>query len=279
MPLIVSGSLFVLVVIVLTLILTRFLHGNVIDPVKHIGEVCTVVTGGDFSPRVAVKSADEIGVLGETVNRMVEGLHERFELSKYVSSSTIQSLQNSEKGTNQHMTLFFSDIRGFTSFSEDKTPESVVRILNELLNVQTEIIRSNGGDIDKYVADEIVALFSGENQELNACRSALMIQKELEEHAEDKYGTLHVGIGINSGSVILGRIGSETRADFTVIGDHVNFASRLCSIAAGGKVLISENMHLKIQGSVLVSRPYKVKVKGKKAFQKVFYLEGLVGEE
>ena len=279
MPLIVSGSLFVLVVIVLTLILTRFLHGNVIDPVKHIGEVCTVVTGGDFSPRVAVKSSDEIGVLGETVNGMVEGLYERFELSKYVSSSTLQSLQNSEKGTNQYMTLFFSDIRGFTAFSEDKTPDGVVRILNEILNVQTEIIRSCSGDVDKYVADEIVALFSGENQEFNACRCALMIQKELEEHTADKYGALHVGIGLNSGEVILGRIGSETRADFTVIGDHVNFASRLCGIAAGGKVLISETMHLRVQEHVLVSQPYKVKVKGTKGYQKVFYLEGLVGEE
>ena len=93
---------------------------------------------------------------------MVDGLYERFELSKFVSSATIQSIKHSNKGTKTEIAIFFSDIRGFTAFSEKLSPEAVVTHLNKILNVQTEIIQRYGGDIDKYVGDEIVALFFGE---------------------------------------------------------------------------------------------------------------------
>ena len=176
------------------------------------------------------------------------------------------------------MTLFFSDVRGFTAYSENKSPEDVVESLNKVLNLQTEIIHRNGGDVDKYVGDEVVALFSGEDQAENACRSAVEIQKELESKSEAMYSGLHVGIGINSGEIILGMIGSERRADFTAIGDHVNFASRLCSIAKPGMAIISYTTYRAAGRAAKVSHPYKVKVKGKQDYQKVYYLEGIGNE-
>ncbi|MCD6122419.1 MAG: adenylate/guanylate cyclase domain-containing protein [Spirochaetales bacterium] len=114
--------------------------------------------------------------------------------------------------------------------------------LNKVLSFQTEIIQNNGGDVDKYVGDEIVAIFSGSEKEINACKSALDIQKEMAVNSSVLYDGLSVGIGINTGEVILGMIGSESRADFTV------------------------------------SQPYKIKVKGKEQYQRVYILESYEGD-
>ncbi len=269
----ISGLIFIVVVFILTVILTRFFHRKIINPVKHIGEVCISVTNGNFSNRVSIPNRDEIGVLGETVNRMVEGLYERFQLSKFVSSSTIQSIRNKDRGARAEIAILFSDIRSFTAFSENLPPEEVVERLNGILSFQTDIIHRNGGDVDKYVGDEVVALFSGEEKEYRACKSALEIQQEVEADAGKRFGGLHLGIGINAGEVILGMIGSEERADFTVIGDHVNFASRLCDAAKPGQVIISENIYNMVKDRFKLSSPYKIKVKGKENYQKVFILE------
>ena len=265
---------FIVVVLVLFLILSLFLKRTVISPIQRVGFVADQVTKGNFQEKVAINSHDEIGELGRKINTMVDGLYERFALSKYVSSSTIESIRNSEKGAKKEIALFFSDIRGFTSFSERLEPEAIVESLNKILNVQTEIIHRHGGDIDKYVGDEIVALFTGPGKERNACLAALEIQTYILLYHDD-LARLNVGIGINTGEVVLGRIGSERRADFTVIGDHVNFASRLCSQAKAGEVIISASTYQKIQHQAEVSKPQEIKVKGKEKPQKVYLLTTL----
>jgi len=269
-----SSAIFVGVVVLLTALLTAYMHGSVISPVKQIGDVCTTVTRGEFGVRVAIRNNDEIGVLGDTVNEMVQGLYERFELSKFVSSSTLQSIKNREKGTKAQLTLLFSDVRGFTSFSERSAPEQVVESLNRILNVQTEIIHKCGGDVDKYVGDEVVALFSGPEQAFQACHAALEIQREITKQGGTAYGGLAVGVGIDTGEVILGMIGSEKRADFTVIGDHVNFAARLCSAAQPAQVIVSEATWRAAGGKARAKGPFRVRVKGKQEPQRVYILEG-----
>jgi adenylate cyclase len=266
--------IFLGIVFALFLILSLFLKRTVISPIQRVGFVADQVTNGNFQEKVAVKSHDEIGELGRKINTMVDGLYERFALSKYVSSSTIESIRNSEKGARKEIALLFSDIRGFTSFSEKLEPEAVVESLNKILNIQTEIIHRHGGDIDKYVGDEIVALFSGPGKELHACQAALEIQTYVLLYQDDLVG-LNVGVGINTGEVILGRIGSERRADFTVIGDHVNFASRLCSQAKAGEVIISDSSYQNIHKQAEVSKPQEIKVKGKEKAQKVYRLTAL----
>jgi adenylate cyclase len=272
--LVIASLIFVGVVFLLFLILSLFLKRTVISPIQSIGYVASQVTKGNFQEKTAITTHDEIGELGQKINTMVDGLYERFALSKYVSSSTIDSIRHSEKGTKTEISLFFSDIRGFTSFSEKLVPEAVVENLNKILTVQTEIIQKHGGDIDKYVGDEIVALFMGENKEQNACRAALEIQTYILLY-QDELSHLAVGIGLNTGEVVLGRVGSEKRADFTVIGDHVNFAARLCSEAKGGMVMISESTYQKIRDHAEVTGPYEIKVKGKEQAQKVYILAAL----
>ena len=272
---ILSGSLFLGMVILLTIILSAFLRRSIIRPVKRIGAICSGVTQGDFDSRVSIRNRDEIGVLGETVNTMVEGLHERFELSKYVSSSTLQSLRGDKEGRRVPITLLFSDIRGFTAYTEKQDAERVVRYLNEVLNFQSEIIQAESGDIDKYVGDEIVAMFTDENQELGACRAAWKIQQISMAESDAKHDGLKVGIGINTGEVILGQIGSERRADFTFIGDNVNSASRLCDAAEPNQILLAASTYEKVKGQVEVDGPFKLKAKGKDEYLRVYILTGI----
>ena len=270
-----AGSLFLGIVVIISIVLSQFLRRAVIAPVKRVGAVCAGVTGGDFSQRVTVSANNEIGRLGETVNTMVEGLHERFQLAKYVSSTTLASLREDPTGRTEAVTLLFSDIRGFTAYSERTPARVVVTSLNRLLNVQTKIIIECGGDVDKYVGDEIVAIFASERGSDQACMAAIRIQEELRT---GDYGGLRVGIGINRGDVILGMIGSEQRADFTVIGDNVNTASRLCDAAGPGEIIISESVRESIAGEVSLDGPYRVRVKGKADSQRVHKLAGLVTE-
>ncbi len=271
---ILAGSLsFLIITIGIGLILAQFMRGTVIKPIKRIRDVCVAVTGGDFLQQVTVRSNDEVGSLGETVNTMVKGLHERFELSKYVSSTTLSSVLEDQTGKSVELTIFFSDVRGFTAFSERHGATEVVDRLNRLLSIQTEIIIQHGGDVDKYVGDEIVALFSGSDATLRAATCSLQIQNELESASD--HHDLHVGIGLNSGEVILGMVGSETRADFTVIGDNVNVASRLCDVAKPGQILISEAVRRQLPKGAGIEGPYGVSLKGKSEKQRVYKLKSL----
>ncbi len=268
----------------------------ILKPLQLIGKVCDQVALGNLDQRSGVLQKDEIGVLSERVNTMIEGLVERFKLTQYVSGSTIKSLQGSEEGRRVNMTLFFSDIRGFTKYTEKQEPEHTVSQLNAILDLQTRIIHSWNGDIDKYVGDEIFALFEGSQGPANALRAGIEIQKALATKM-GQFDGLHLGIGIHVAQVILGRIGSETRGDFTVIGDGVNIASRLCSSAKEQTIILSkevfdqlndlfspekiqknesqaeEDADWKAKIRAHISGPYRLTVKGKTEALRVFKWE------
>jgi class 3 adenylate cyclase len=195
-------------------------------------------------------------------------------LGKYVSSATLSNILEDQAGRQVMLTLFFSDVRGFTSFSERHTPAEVVEQLNKLLGLQTEIIVESGGDIDKYVGDEIVAIFTGDEGPRNAARAAIRIQKAIAASREQQ-DPLRVGVGIHCGEVILGMVGSVQRADFTVIGDTVNIASRLCDVAPPGEIVISERLKSRLDRPAETSGPYGVTLKGKARKQRVYKLVSL----
>jgi adenylate cyclase len=151
-------------------------------------------------------------------------------------------------GANQTITVLFADIRRFTSFSENKNPEKVVGLLNHYFSAMTEIIFGNGGTLDKYVGDGLMALFGAPTatpeDAKNAVNAAVAMQKRLAtlnpELVSLGYATIEVGIGLHTGEATVGYIGSERRSEYTAIGDTVNLASRLESNAVGGQILISE---------------------------------------
>jgi adenylate cyclase len=184
-------------------------------------------------------------------------------------------------GINQEVTVMFADIRGFTTMSETMEPGRVVEILNEYFTRVTDVIFDNGGTLDKYIGDAVMAVFgapiSKGNDAAAAVNSAIQIQQLLVELNRDaaarEWPELRVGIGINTGNAIAGNIGSPRRLDYTVVGDAVNTAQRLMTNAAGGQVLISESTAKKLgkTGKTIdLERLPELKVKGRSEAVPVF---------
>lgn len=271
--LVASGGGFLAVVALLALLLGAYLRRVVLEPLRSIGRLCLDVTEGRFEGRVEVRSKDEIGELARTVNEMTRGLYERYELTKYVSSGTIDALAAGQEPRRVARTLLFTDVRGFTSYAEKKAPEEVVAVLNRLLEVQARVIHEAGGDVDKFVGDEVVAVFEGEESAKRACGAAAAI-KALVEAEGAPFDGLRLGAGVATGSVILGMIGSERRADFTVIGDSVNVASRLCSIAKPGQIAVCSNTKRLAAEAFSFAGPYGARLKGKEETQRIYLLLG-----
>lgn len=199
---------------------------------------------------------------------------------KYVSNQIVDQLLENEDllslgGQEQEATILFSDIRGFTSLSENMTPNEVVETLNDYFNQMIEIIFKYNGILDKIIGDELMVIYGVPKSNIqdseNAVLTAIEMQEKLIAFNQDRCINLKkpikVGIGVNTGSVISGNIGSTDQMDFTVIGDSVNLASRLCSSAEAGQIIISDAVwnkikHLQTFKSKKLS-PIKVKGKAK----------------
>src|ERR1043166_2141881 len=181
-------------------------------------------------------------------------------------------------GVNQEVTVMFADIRGFTTMSETMEPGRVVEILNEYFTRVTDVIFDNGGTLDKYIGDAVMAVFgapiSKGNDAAAAVNSAMQIQRLLVELNRDaaarEWPELRGGIGINTGNAIAGNIGSPRRLDYTVVGDAVNTAQRLMTNAAGGQILISESTARKMDKTFDLDRLPELKVKGRSEAVPVF---------
>ncbi len=229
------------------IILGGFLQFFVVRPVNHIGDVADEVGKGNLSVsvRYAHPEGDEVARLGDRINEMVRGLRTKTQLEKFVSKGTVAAASGADhagvarSGELLPMTVLFSDIRGFTAFSENVAPSDVVEMLNTMLKVQADSVVDHGGDIDKFVGDELMAVFHGDDAELRAVRCAVQLVEAVE--GASVHG-LAVGVGISSGDVIYGAIGHEDRMDFTVIGDVVNTGARLCSAASGGEIIVTSQV-------------------------------------
>ncbi len=188
-----------------------------------------------------------------------------------------------QAGTEKEVTMLFADIRGFTSMSERHPPEDMVKTLNEYFEVMVDVLFRHGGTLDKYVGDEIIGLFGApvtqEDSPGRAVRCGLEMMKALEEfnrvRESNDLEPIHVGIGINTGTVIAGAIGSSRTLQYTVIGDAVNIASRLCSVAKAAQVIVSEFTMQRVEDKVVVDECEPVRVKGKSKPLKIYCARGL----
>ncbi|HMD83835.1 MAG TPA: adenylate/guanylate cyclase domain-containing protein [Terriglobia bacterium] len=208
----------------------------------------------------------------ELARRVVE----RQALERFLSSNIVEKiLANPSEihlgGENQTVTILFSDIRGFTRMSEHMEPHAVVELLNEYFSEMTDIIFDSGGTLDKYLGDGIMAVYGAPipkpDDALRATRTAMEMQRALAALNRDWESRgqqpLRIGVGVNTGPVTAGNIGSSKRMDYTVIGDAVNLASRLCANAPGGQILVSESTYLQLDGSIPAQRLEPIRVKGK----------------
>ncbi len=198
-------------------------------------------------------------------------------LKMYVDSQVVDQISDftpmelSSVSARRNIAVLFVDIRGFTSMSESLEPEQVVSILNEYFSVVYSSIIAWNGTLDKFIGDAAMAIFNAPNDVddyvFNAVCAADDIQKNFEPLREkfmSEYGKeVHLGIGINSGTAIVGNIGCMGRFDYTAIGDTVNTASRLESKALPGQILISETVYAEVESRVSVDRVGALSLKGK----------------
>ncbi len=135
-------------------------------------------------------------------------------------------------------------------------------MLNNLLSFQAELVQEFGGDVDKFVGDELVAVFQGPDKEQKAVQTAIRIQQQLPSMLNVEQSELAVGIGINSGEAVMGAMRSESRMDYTVLGNTVNLGARLCSAAAKHQILISNSVYLNLERKIQITELEKISVKG-----------------
>jgi adenylate cyclase len=208
---------------------------------------------------------------------------ERQALERFLSSSIVERiLANPDQvhlgGENQTATILFADIRGFTHMSENMQPQEVVELLNEYFTLMTDLIFENGGTLDKYLGDGIMALFGAPiakpDDAARAVKTAVEMQQALARlnSSWEARGrrSWTMGLGVNTGPVTAGNIGSARRMDYTVIGDAVNLSSRLCANAAGAQILISDSTFQLLDGSYPARRLDPIQVKGKETPVEVF---------
>jgi len=253
---------------------------TVIKPLDIIGGVVDKIGSGDLSVQARVKSQDEIGILAKRINAMIKGLQERLHLTKFVSDEALTAVGKADLkgltlgGERKDATVLFSDIRGFTSMSEKMEPEEVVNLLNTYFDKQTEIVQNFRGDIDKFVGDELMAVFKGATMANQAVNCAVKIQTEVQRINQKLGKNIQIGIGINTGAMVMGAMGSKDRMDFTVIGDNVNLGARLCGSAKAGEVLISENTE-KLLGNTnfKLKKLDPIQVKGKEKPIQIYRVE------
>ena len=294
---------FVLTFIVFTLgiIFSATITTRLVKPVRDLKTKSEEITRGNLDVQVEPRTEDEVGQLASTFNHMARELrvnHEVKELfGKYVDPRIVDSLlvENTSltglEGNKQEMTVFFSDVKGFSAMSELLTPVGLVRLINRYFSIMAEPIIAEKGVIDKYVGDCIMAFwgppFTGEeNHAALACEAALAqyeqlnkLKAALPEILGFRKGLpdIQVRVGLATGEVLSGNIGSENAKSYTVMGDTVNIASRLESLNKQYKtrILINELTRVRIGDKFEVREVDSVTVAGKDESTTIYELFGL----
>ena len=276
---------------------------GLVRPVRRLLAGTAAVEGGALDTVVPITSRDEIGRLTHSFNSMVGELRIKAQIrdtfGKYVDPRIVAGLIDrpeltDAKGSRREMTILFCDMKGFTRFSEGMTPAALVTVLNRYMTVMSEPVRRHSGIIDKYIGDGIMAFWgppftSADEQAPLACLAALdqlaaldAFRAELPDLTGLKRGfpEIDIRIGIATGDVVVGSIGSEQTRNYTVIGDAVNLASRLegANRTYGTRVLISEATNRLAADAVETREIDSVLVVGKTEPQRIFELLGQKGE-
>jgi class 3 adenylate cyclase len=240
----------------LTIVFCFFLHTR--RGLRAISDVVDAVHRGDLSQHVAVTSRDEIGRLGDCVNEMIIGLRERKRIveafNRYVDKTLTKQVLNGDLvmgGIQLEVSIIYCDIRDYTTLSEGMEPDGIVAMLNRYFTRMAEAIEESGGSVNKFIGDAILAVFGTPDplpdHRDRAIRAALAMYHALgefnAEQNEDRLPELRIGIGVHSGLVLAGNIGTESKIEYTVIGDPVNVAQRIeeLTIEKGAPIICSSS--------------------------------------
>lgn len=251
-------SLIAILAMTLILIFVARIAIGVIRPVRQLAMATELVVAGRYGevvlPSVG-KRKDEVAILTHSFDAMVKGLQEREKirgvLDKVVSKDVADEILRTQihlGGEDRVVSMLFSDIRGFTRITENISPQLTIDILNQCMTKISRVIEGEGGVIDKYVGDEVMAIFGAPtthpDHALRAVSTGLLMIETLkkwnEKRLQDGETLIEMGIGVHSGLVVAGNMGAEDRLNYTVLGANVNLASRLCDIAHPNQLIISE---------------------------------------
>jgi len=254
------------------------LSWSVIRPVRKMDLALAQIADGDFGQQIDVPNRDEFGRLTTNLNRTsgqlatlyhdLEELNQNLEktvedqlgqlrraeqLRRYLAPQVADAVLNggapvSLSSTRRNLSILVANIRGFTSMSEGMEPEEVIDGLNQHFALMTDVVFRHGGTLDKYIGDGILAFFGDpipfEDHAERAVVTALEMRQRLRglrtRWSQEREGGLDVGIGVSTGYVTVGNIGSDTRTEYTVIGNHVKLASHLAQTAGPDQILVSE---------------------------------------
>lgn len=261
------------VVPIIGLILSIFASRKMTRPIMSLVEGTKEVRAGNFKVQVPVKTHDEIGLLTTSFNHMVADLALKEKYRHVLAQVTDKEVANcllegaiELGGEDREATVLFCDIRGFTSLAEHMEPSSVIRLLNKHMTALTEVIYKHHGVVDKFVGDEVMVLFgvprSYGDDALNAVRCAQEMHRVRKELNETAVHPIDMGIGISTGHMVAGCMGSIDRMNYTVVGSRVNLGSRLCSMARGGEIILDPKTYSLVSSEIHAVEVQGVDIKG-----------------
>ncbi len=266
--------------IIFIIVLIRSVTGKMVHSIKGISQTAVNVAQGTYGDPLPQKSQDEIGQLIGSFNAMVQGLKERDFISntfgRYVDQEIARELMRQPEATRlggekREVAILISDIRGFTPLSESLNPESIVSILNRYFSHMIEVIKKHQGIIVDFFGDGVLVFFDPLDGPVaptidRAIRCAMEMQNEMEainaEMTREGLPELEMGIGLNAGQVVVGNIGSETRAKYGIVGSAVNLTQRIQEVAKGGEVVISDSIYHYASRYLDMRKSFEVELKG-----------------
>ncbi len=267
------------------------LYGNELLGIMHLDSLFTSNAFTEKDLQICTGMASQAAIAIQNANlakRIEKEAKDRAQISRLVPASVVEQVVKGELiiekgGRVSEITMLFSDIRGFTTMSDGQPPEDVVNTLNEYFEVMVDVLFQYTGTLDKFVGDEIIGLFGApipiDDAPFKAVSCALAMLQALAEfnrtrHAENQ-PPINIGIGINTGKVITGAIGSTRALQYTAIGGPMNVASRLVNLAAHGEIVIADSTYRYVADRIEATEAPPVKVKGVAAELKIHKVHSL----
>jgi len=260
-------------------------------PISKLVLATKEIGRGNFQYRINMIRKDEFGDLATAFNSMAKELWNKLMLQKsfgsYVSPEVLDMILTHPedswlKGTQSEATILFTDVRGFTAYSANRKPEEVVEHLNEYFGIATQYILEYGGYVDKFIGDAVMGVFgvpvAHADHAERAVKATLAMQKEFQHLSEKNNNPIlsKIGIGIDSGVIVAGTLGSQVKMEYTVIGDIVNTASRLNHLAGPGDIIVSKGVYESTKHLISVKALPPQPIKGKSEFVEAFQVLGLI---
>lgn len=286
-----------IMMILIAMVISFVMARKISEPINHLMDASNAIDSGQLHYRIKERRNDEIGSLINNFNSMADGLLKKNQVedafSRFVSSNVakqiLSDLDNIEIG-GEHVegTVLFADIVGYTDISEHMTPSATAKLLNEFFSYISEASKLYNGTIDKFMGDCAMIVFgiteNDQDHRFHAIACATLIQQLVEELNIERTNRglfpVQFRLGINSGEMLAGNMGCKDRMEFTVVGDAVNLASRLCTFASPGEIVINKDIydHDDISQRVIASEHMPINLRSRKHPVLTYLIEGLATE-